>query len=52
MDLTTTDPAAAKSFYGGLFGWSGEEMAMGEGPSYLARSSWSHGFCRRLSSAK
>ena len=30
VDLATTDQAAAKSFYGGLFGWSYEDMPMDE----------------------
>ena len=30
VDLATTDQEAAKSFYGGLFGWSYEEMPMDE----------------------
>ena len=33
-DLGTTDAAAAKGFYTGLFGWSLEERPMGEGASY------------------
>lgn len=28
MDLMTTDPEAAKNFYGGLFGWEFEDMPM------------------------
>lgn len=28
VDLATTDQAAAKAFYGGLFGWSYEDVAM------------------------
>jgi hypothetical protein len=30
VDLATTDQAAAKAFYGGLFGWSYEDMPMDE----------------------
>ncbi len=33
-DLTTTDQAAAKEFYGGLFGWEAEDMPVGEGVFY------------------
>ncbi len=33
-ELATSDVTAALSFYGELFGWSGEEMQSGEGPSY------------------
>jgi len=33
-DLGTTDAAAAKRFYTGLFGWNYEDMPMGEGASY------------------
>jgi predicted enzyme related to lactoylglutathione lyase len=33
-DLTTTDQQAAKSFYGGLFGWEAEDMPVGEGVFY------------------
>ena len=33
-DLTTTDQAAAKAFYGGLFGWEAEDIPVGEGVSY------------------
>ena len=29
-DLTTTDQAGAKAFYGGLFGWVAEDMPVGE----------------------
>jgi uncharacterized protein len=28
-ELMTTDPTKARGFYGGLFGWTAEEMAMG-----------------------
>ncbi|HYM65785.1 MAG TPA: VOC family protein [Patescibacteria group bacterium] len=34
VDLTTTDQAAAKEFYGGLFGWEAEDMPVGEGVFY------------------
>lgn len=30
-ELTTPDPAAAQAFYGALFGWRFEAMAMPEG---------------------
>ena len=33
-DLTTTDQAAAKVFYGGLFGWEAEDRPVGEGAVY------------------
>jgi predicted enzyme related to lactoylglutathione lyase len=33
-DLTTTDQQAAKSFYGGLFGWEAEDMPVGDDASY------------------
>ncbi len=33
-DLATTDPAAAKTFYGGLFGWHAEDMPAGPGMTY------------------
>jgi len=34
-ELTTSDPAAARSFYGDLFGWTSEEfMPMGENGEY------------------
>jgi uncharacterized protein len=33
-DLTTTDQAAAKVFYGGLFGWTAQDMPVGEGAFY------------------
>ena len=31
-ELATSDPKAAKAFYGGLFGWSAEDGPMGPGP--------------------
>ena len=34
IDLTTTDVAGAKAFYGGLFGWEGDDMPTGGGPDY------------------
>jgi predicted enzyme related to lactoylglutathione lyase len=34
VDLATTDPAAAKSFYGSLFGWQSEDMPAGPGMTY------------------
>jgi uncharacterized protein len=33
-DLTTTDQEAAKTFYGGLFGWEAEDMPVGDGVYY------------------
>src|SRR5438309_1924775 len=34
VDLTTTDQAAAKEFYGGLFGWEMEDTPAGDGVVY------------------
>lgn len=34
VDLTTTDIAAAKSFYGGLFGWTARDTPMDSGATY------------------
>ncbi|MGH3087314.1 MAG: VOC family protein [Rubrobacteraceae bacterium] len=34
VDLATTDPAAAKAFYGELFGWEAEDMPAGEAATY------------------
>src|SRR5437016_3654199 len=34
VDLQTTDQAAAKEFYGGLFGWTYDDQPMGEGAVY------------------
>lgn len=34
VDLMTTDPQAAKSFYGQLFGWTYDDLPMPEGPVY------------------
>jgi predicted enzyme related to lactoylglutathione lyase len=34
VDVTTTDQAAAKAFYGGLFGWEAEDIPVGEGAFY------------------
>lgn len=33
-DLATTDPAAARKFYGNLFGWGGQEIPLGQDMSY------------------
>ena len=33
-DLTTTDQAGAKAFYGGLFGWESQDMPVGDGAFY------------------
>jgi predicted enzyme related to lactoylglutathione lyase len=33
-DLATTDQAAAKDFYGGLFGWEFDDLPMGDGATY------------------
>jgi predicted enzyme related to lactoylglutathione lyase len=37
-DLGTTDPEAAKQFYGGLFGWEAEDMPIPEGGVYSMMS--------------
>ena len=34
VDLATTDPDGAKSFYGALFGWDAEDMAAGGAGTY------------------
>lgn len=34
VDLQTTDQAAAKSFYGNLFGWTFDDQPMPQGPVY------------------
>jgi uncharacterized protein len=34
VDLATTDPSAAKNFYGSLFGWQTEDMPAGPGMTY------------------
>ena len=34
VDLPTTDQAAAKAFYAGLFGWTYDDQPMGEGQVY------------------
>jgi uncharacterized protein len=34
VDLMTTDPAGAKSFYGELFGWEAEDMPAGDAGTY------------------
>ncbi|MEP7047424.1 MAG: VOC family protein [Ilumatobacteraceae bacterium] len=34
VDLATSDQAAAKSFYGALFGWDFEDLPMGDGVAY------------------
>lgn len=38
MDLATTDPQAAKAFYGGLFGWGAEDMPAGGSATYTMLS--------------
>src|SRR5690606_18668028 len=37
-ELMTPDPAAARDFYGGLFGWTAEIAPMGEGVDYTVFS--------------
>jgi uncharacterized protein len=34
VDLSTTDPAAAKAFYSGLFGWEADDRPVGDGVFY------------------
>ena len=34
VELTTTDPAKAKEFYGKLFDWAMEDFPMGDGDMY------------------
>ena len=34
VDLATTDPAGAKTFYGELFGWEAEDMLAGKAGTY------------------
>src|SRR6185503_10813070 len=34
VDLSTTDPRAAKSFYGDLFGWEFDDLPVGDGQTY------------------
>src|SRR2546430_9685240 len=34
VDLPTSDQAAAKAFYAGLFGWTYDDQPMGEGQVY------------------
>lgn len=34
VELATSDPAAAKDFYSGLFGWQAEDLPVGEGMVY------------------
>jgi uncharacterized protein len=34
VDLSTSDAAAAKAFYGALFGWEFEDLPVGEGMTY------------------
>jgi uncharacterized protein len=41
-DLMTTDVAAAKRFYGELFGWTYEDRPMGDGKSYTMASLHGH----------
>lgn len=38
VDLSTTDPTAAKSFYGALFGWTAEDVPTPNGTYTLLRS--------------
>ena len=34
VDLSTSDPADAKRFYGGLFGWTFDDLPVGDGIVY------------------
>lgn len=36
VGLATSDPAAARAFYTGVFGWGGEELSAGDAGSYTA----------------
>lgn len=36
-ELMTTDPAAAVTFYGRLFGWTAEDVDMGTGPYHVLK---------------
>jgi uncharacterized protein len=38
VDLQTTDPAGAKAFYTGLFGWEAEDMPAGDAGTYTMLS--------------
>jgi predicted enzyme related to lactoylglutathione lyase len=38
VDLQTTDPAGAKAFYSGLFGWVADDMPAGEAGTYTMLS--------------
>jgi predicted enzyme related to lactoylglutathione lyase len=38
VELTTTDTAAAKEFYGGLFGWESEDLPVPNSPPYTMLS--------------
>jgi predicted enzyme related to lactoylglutathione lyase len=38
VDLATSDPAAAKTFYTGLFGWTAEDVPTDMGPPYTMLS--------------
>ena len=38
VDLTTTDPAGAKAFYGELFGWEAKDLPAGEAGTYTILS--------------
>jgi uncharacterized protein len=44
-DLATTDTDGAKAFYGGLFGWTAEDMPSGEGGVYSMMSRDSKQVC-------
>jgi len=38
VELATTDQEAAKTFYGGLFGWGGDDLPIGDGVFYSMMS--------------
>ena len=42
VELGTTDPAAAKKFYGGLFGWTFEDMPAGPDMIYTMNKLGNH----------
>ena len=45
VDLATTDPAGAKAFYTGLFGWEAEGVPAGEAETYTVLRSRSDEVC-------
>ncbi len=45
VDLSTTDPGAAKSFYAGIFGWAYEDMPVEGGGTYTFCRLGEHAAC-------